>query len=340
MTVQELHDILWHGIRSGELQGRLPSSAEMKRRYGTGHNTVHLAIDRLKMQGLVYGRQGKGVYVNRQTADNSGQGTVMVYFGQVSGINIPLYSRMLGLIKAELDRTGSRLEFVSSLTGDLQKYHAALVFGANLMPGSELMMLKYAMSGRIVLINHKIRGLVSVSNDNVCGGRLATERLYQAGHRHIAVVTRYLDMERNFFHDRFQGVTDFAAEHKDLTIHEFRIPSDSQSRNKICAEIAEKIISGHPEITGLFAFTDWYAFQLLQVLKQAGRTISAVGYDNSEFASLLDPPLTSIEEDAAGLGHAVCRTVNELIAGEKPVSREVKPHLIERQSVFSIQDIK
>ena len=43
---------------------------------------------------------------------------------------------------------------------------------------------------------------------------------------------------------------------------------------------------------------------------------------------------------AAGLGHAVCRTVNELIAGKKPVSREVKPHLIERQSVFSIQDIK
>lgn len=340
MTVQELHDILWHGIRSGELQGRLPSSAEMKRRYGTGHNTVHLAIDRLKMQGLVYGRQGKGVYVNRQTAHHSGQGTVMVYFGQESGINIPLYSRMLGLIKTELDQTGSRLEFVSSLTGDLQKYHAALVFGANLMPGSELMTLKYAMSGRIVLINHKIRGLVSVSNDNVCGGRLATERLYQAGHRHIAVVTRYLDMERNFFHDRFRGVTDFAAEHQDLTIHEFRIPSDDQNRSKICAEIAEKIISGHPEITGLFAFTDWYAFQLLQVLKQAGRTISVVGYDNSEFASLLDPPLTSIEEDAAELGHAVCRTVNDLIAGKKPVSREVKPHLIERQSVFSIQDIK
>ena len=94
------------------------------------------------------------------------------------------------------------------------------------------------------------------------------------------------------------------------------------------------------ELLVVIAIIAILAALLLQVLKQTGRTISAVGYDNSEFASLLDPPLTSIEEDAAELGHAVCRTVNELIAGKKPVSREVKPHLIERQSVFSIQDIK
>ena len=337
MTVQELHDIFLKGIRSGEFRGRLPSSAEMKRRYGTGHNTVHLAIDRLKMQGLVYGRQGKGVFVNEQALAGVKKGVVMVYFGLESNMNIPLYLKLLTLLKAELQKSGLTLEFVSDLSAGLKKYQAAIVFGANMMREEDLMTLKYAMSGRVLLINHKLPGMVSLSSDNACGGRLAAEEIYRFGHRRIAVVTRFLDLPRNFFHERHQGFMDFAAEHPDMSVQEYHIPSEIASRSGICADIAGKILHEQPEITALFAFTDWYAFQLLQVLKRAGRTISAVGYDNSEFASLLDPPLTSIEEDVDGLSREAAHALNGLIGSGRAASRMVEPRLIQRESVFDIR---
>lgn len=339
MTVQELHDFLWNGIRSGELQGKLPSISQLKNRYHTGHNTIHLAIDRLKMQGLVYGRQGKGVFVNEKNANAARKGSVLFHFGLENIFQTPFYMRLLGLMKQELEGSGLQPEFASSLPESLNKYSAAVVFGANMMKKADLMSLKYALGGRMVLINHKLRGFVSVSNDNHEGGRLAVEKLYSAGHRHIGVVTRYLDLPQNFFHERFAGVTDFAAKHPDLEITEFRIPSGSGLPNRICAGIAEDIRLHHPEITGLFAFTDLYAFQLLLALKESGRKIAAVGYDNSEFASLLSPALTTIEEDAVRFSHAVCERIRQQISGGKAVSIEIRPRLIDRESVFPANEI-
>lgn len=340
MTVQELHDFLWNGIRSGELHGKLPSISQLKTRYKTGHNTIHLAIDRLKMQGLVYGRQGKGVFVNEKAANVTQQGIVLFYFGLENTFQTPFYIRMLGLIKQELQGSGLQMEFVSTLPEDLNKYSAAVVFGSNMMKKADLMSLKYALSGRVVLINHKMRGFVSISNDNYAGGRLAVEKLYSAGHRHIGVVTRFLDLPQNFFHERFAGAADFAAEHSDLKITEFRIPSGPGLPNRVCAEIAEKIRLHHPEITGLFAFTDLYAFQLLLALKESGRKIAVVGYDNSEFASLLNPALTTIEEDAGRISRAVCDAVTRLISRGKAASIEINPRLIDRESVFPVSEIQ
>ena len=53
-------------------------------------------------------------------------------------------------------------------------------------------------------------------------------------------------------------------------------------------------------------------------------------------AASLDPPLTTIKEDHAALGEALCRTVCTLAAGKKPVGIDIPVELIERESVFEI----
>lgn len=62
---QRVADDLRHRILSGALGpgDKLPSFAQLQAQYGVGNNAVHMAIVLLKSEGLVYGHQGKGVFV-------------------------------------------------------------------------------------------------------------------------------------------------------------------------------------------------------------------------------------------------------------------------------------
>ena len=103
--------------------------------------------------------------------------------------------------------------------------------------------------------------------------------------------------------------------------------------------IREKI-SEFPEKTGLFIFTDYLAMRLMNVLRELGRRVpedvSVIGYDNAEFSGLLDPALTTIEEDAPAMAEAVCRIIRDRFAGKKTDDVLIKPALVERASVADI----
>lgn len=62
---QRVADALRDQIKSGTLGpgDKLPSTAQLQAMYGVGNNAVHMAIVILKAEGLVYGHQGKGVFV-------------------------------------------------------------------------------------------------------------------------------------------------------------------------------------------------------------------------------------------------------------------------------------
>ncbi|MEQ4306247.1 winged helix-turn-helix domain-containing protein [Plantactinospora sp. B6F1] len=62
---QRVADDLREQIKSGALGpgDQLPSIRQLQTRYGVGNNAVHMAIVILKSEGLVYGHQGKGVFV-------------------------------------------------------------------------------------------------------------------------------------------------------------------------------------------------------------------------------------------------------------------------------------
>jgi GntR family transcriptional regulator len=62
---QQLAALLREQINSGELsQGaRVPTEAELAEHYGASRNTVRLALDRLRAEGLLTSQQGKGSFV-------------------------------------------------------------------------------------------------------------------------------------------------------------------------------------------------------------------------------------------------------------------------------------
>lgn len=335
MTEKEIYTALWKDIQDGRITGMLPSISMMKSRFRTSHNTIHMALNRLKMQGVVYGRQGKGVFVNENALSlrKTGKAALIMPSLQQFLMN-PFYVNMLIVLKDALSKAGYDLSLISDLKEDIKEYSAAIITNANLIPEETLLSMKYALSGRICLLNHKKDGFISVSNDNFQGGRLAAERLYQAGHRNIGVVTCYLDLPYNFFYDRFEGIKSFARRHRDFHITEFPVSDTGPDSN--ISDIGKKLLSDYPEITGLFTFKTGYAPEIQQVFKHSNRKISIVGYGESPYAPFLDPPLTTIKEDHAALGEALCRTVCTLAAGKKPVGIDIPVELIERESVFEI----
>lgn len=336
MTGNEIYNLLIQEIRMGRISGALPSIAKMTAMYGTSHSTVQLVLDKLKMQGLVYGRKGKGIFVNEAVQERNRRHSVMIFMQIKNFLRNSFYIKMLITLKECLARGGYDLVLVSELTESISRHAAALVTSANLMSDKELNTLKFALPGRICLLNHKLKGFVSVSNNNFQGGWLAAERLYHAGHRKVGIVTCYLDLPYNFFYDRADGFRAFAKKHPDLRIMEFPLSGDENSDD--ISVIGQEIIRDHPEISGVFTFKDIYASELQQLFRHAGREISLIGYGNSPYSSFLTPALTSIEEDAEGLGEAVCRTISQLAAGEKAESVDVPVKLIERDSVFTWQD--
>ena len=62
---QQLASLLRKQINSGELSpgDRVPTEAELSERYNTSRNTVRLALDVLRNEGLLTSQQGRGSFV-------------------------------------------------------------------------------------------------------------------------------------------------------------------------------------------------------------------------------------------------------------------------------------
>jgi GntR family transcriptional regulator len=65
---QQLASLLRGHIRSGELPpgGKMPTEGELSERFSTSRNTVRLALDVLRNEGLVVSQQGRGSFVRTE----------------------------------------------------------------------------------------------------------------------------------------------------------------------------------------------------------------------------------------------------------------------------------
>jgi len=148
-----------------------------------------------------------------------------------------------------------------------------------------------------------------VRADNEGGGRSAGEYLWSLGHRSVAVV---MPERRNPAGDlRISGLRTYWEE-RGATLPEERVlrldiptASDSHLRELIGEFLVRDRKTADPA-TALFCFNDWVAGKILKVLHGQGlhvpEEMSVVGFDDSIYAELLDPPLTSVTNPFDTLG--------------------------------------
>lgn len=247
----------------------------------------------------------------------------------------PLYGQIARGIEDVLSAAGRRTLLASSLDDPAREQAGAAS------------LLGHAIDGGIVIASRVGRGLPTrrgapwvylapedvgagprVELDNRLGGCLAAEHLLALGHRHLAV----LGAPGREGRERVAGFLG-ALRGAGLSVTAQAQGDYSEASGE--AAVPALLSGGRPE--AIFVTGDLMAVGVLRALRRAGlrvpEDVSLIGFDDAEFAALLDPRLSTIRQPARALGEAAARRLLELLNGRTdPGPTVLAPELAARES--------
>ena len=189
----------------------------------------------------------------------------------------------------------------------------------------------------VVLLDRSIPGLTAdvVLSDNESGAFDAVSYLIGMGHRRIGIVAGRLEVSTGA--DRMAGYV--------RAIRTHGIPADeslievAKFKRDIAYDKTMKMLNRAEPPTALFVCNNVMTAGTMAALKAAGKKvpedISVIGFDDSEWAALMDPPLTVVAQPIVELGTRAAQTLMRRISrGRVKTPRAVvlKPELILRDS--------
>jgi len=171
-------------------------------------------------------------------------------------------------------------------------------------------------------------GPYHVTVDNSGGGRLAAEHLISLGHRVIGMITH--ENESDELCARSSG---FAGTVRAAGISLYAGDCHMDRRNGRNA--AEAMLKEHPEITAIFAASDFAALGALDAAIAMGRHIpdglSLLGFDNLEIAEAQAVyPLSTIDQPKREIGVLAGKMVFDVLNGREVRSIQLAPRLVWR----------
>ena len=181
---------------------------------------------------------------------------------------------------------------------------------------------------------------IYIDNDNVLAGKEATDYLYNLGHRKIA----YLGSEsiKLFSADRKTGYQLSMISH-DLEISKKYIIEVDDVYLDEC-ELLLSMLKSEDRPTAIVVSDDILAVSLERVCFQCGisipKDLSIISFNDSLFAKLTYPPLTSINVNSSQLGiEAASQLINHIENPNLVATKIIVPHsLVERESCRRIEE--
>ena len=172
-----------------------------------------------------------------------------------------------------------------------------------------------------------------VVTDDVHGGFLATEHLISLGHRRIGMINGPIHISSA--KERFQGYQE-ALERYGLKPDQPLVTAGAVTMED-GYEVAKSLLNKNPRPTAIFAFSDFVSFGVMKAIREAGlkvpEDISVVGYDDNQFASCSETPLTTIHIPKEELGINAAKVLKEQFVDNQPIKQvELPVDLIVRQS--------
>ncbi|MDK2879815.1 MAG: LacI family transcriptional regulator [Thermoanaerobacteraceae bacterium] len=162
-----------------------------------------------------------------------------------------------------------------------------------------------------------------VGSDNVKGGYIATKYLLDLGHKNIACLLGPPRIKVNL--EREKGY----------------LKAMEEAGLKVCPEAVGygdfkidfgfkktlEILKGPCKSTAIFAANDLTAIGAMRAIKflglQVPNDISVVGYDNTMLAEMVDPPLTTVNQQMRKMGYIATELLIKRIKGERGVGEKI-----------------
>ena len=152
-------------------------------------------------------------------------------------------------------------------------------------------------------------------SDNVDGAARAVRYFHSIGHRRIATITGLLDKRPGT--DRLRGYRNalqacgLAYRDEYVAYGDFYVESGRRAMRGL--------LSLDEPPTAVFAASDMMALGAIRAVGDAGLNVpadvSVIGFDDIQLADHMNPPLTTVRQDKAGLGVAAGTALVRLIDG-------------------------
>lgn len=176
-----------------------------------------------------------------------------------------------------------------------------------------------------------------VSVDNFQGGMLVGNYLIGLGHRTIAHLTGPRD--HGNLTERASGFMKAVEGNSKVT----PIIMYGRHNTQSGYEMTRKLLTQHRKVTAICAANDATAFGVIRAVFEAGlnipEDISLIGFDNVELASIVRPPLTTVDQPKYDMGQAAVEILLRLASQpehQTPEHRLFGLRLIERHSCRAI----
>jgi LacI family transcriptional regulator len=338
---------------------RLPSEAQLVRRFGVSRPTVARALRDLQQDGLIERRAGSGTYI-RKTADAApaastrllgllipGLGTTEIFeviCGELASLaRVHDYSLLWGgSTQPRLD-TDASVEHAEELCRQFVARKVSGVFFApfELTPQMERANRRLAQLLRqggvpVVLLDRDLLPFPSRSDfdlvgmDNVAGGFMLAEHLIKLGCEHIRFVARPLSAAT--VDARIAGAREAMSRHR-LELPPkwvaYGDPGDPR--------FVRSLVAGR-QTEAFICANDHTAAVLMRSLEAAGvrvpRDARVAGFDDVKYATLLSVPLTTVHQPCRDIAVIAFRAMLERIAEPTIPARTflMTPRLVVRES--------
>ncbi|WP_138419237.1 LacI family DNA-binding transcriptional regulator [Sinomonas gamaensis] len=221
----------------------------------------------------------------------------------------------------------------------LESHQVSAVLIAPVAPDSPALRGARRRGTKLVFLDHAETAdeVISVGADDVQGARLAAEHLLANGHRQVAFVNGPHSISA--CRDRARGFLQaYAQSGTDAHVTEINVPAMT-GRDGLAA--VEAVLEVNPSVSAVFCANDMLALGVLRGLSRRGvrvpEHVSLVGYDDSEFAEVLSPALTTVRIDPFEIGREAARIALEASLTEtSPAPVILEPRLMVRESVAPI----
>jgi LacI family transcriptional regulator len=263
----------------------------------------------------------------------------------VPSVTNPMYADVIAGVEGRAQELGYGVVFRTQPEGEredtftrlLQQGRVdGLIVASGLLRDAFMRRIASGQSGPVVLVNRRVnRVKASVIVDDAAGAALATRHLLGNGHVHVAGLfgPPAIDTSRRRRSGYTRALQEFGREPiaVDMPGWDFRNGYDG----------IHQLFDAHPDTTAVFVSTMVMAVGAVRALRERGLSVpedvSLVALHDSELASYLNPPLTTVSLPVRQMGSDAVDLLASLVEGGEPRSVVVdgEPQLIERNSVRS-----
>ncbi|RKJ54234.1 GntR family transcriptional regulator [bacterium 1XD42-1] len=329
---------------------RLPTEAELTRRYQVSRQTVRHALQLLAEEGLVQKRQGSGTYSTGKVKDAARQQIAVV----TSFLDDYIFPTILHdaqgtfaregfstLVYATENRVGAERDILLQLLEN--PVGGILIEGSKTAlpnPNADLYLRLRETGVPMVFLHGAYTELASfpcISDDNYGGGYLLAHHLIAQGHQNLAGVFKSDDVQGpQRYHGCISAIRDAGLPILDRCFRWY----DTEDR-------LEMLEQRHPELlhrflaerlgtaTAVICYNDEIAYLLIQELLAMGKrtpdNVAIVSFDNSYYSQISPVPITSLRHRDK-MGQIAAEHLLHIIRGGTGQSRSLEWELLVRSS--------